>query len=38
MSNARFAEVLTDACNDTSTDGITLTVGALTAEVNGGVR
>lgn len=38
MSNARFAEILTDACNDTFIDGITFTIGTLTAEVNDGVR
>lgn len=37
MSNARFTEILTDACNDTFNDGITFTVGTLTAEANGGV-
>lgn len=38
MSNARFTGILTDACNDTFTDGITFTVATLTAEVNGGLR
>jgi mannose-6-phosphate isomerase-like protein (cupin superfamily) len=38
MSQARFTEILTDACNDTFTDGIAFMVGALTAEANGGVR
>ena len=38
MLNARFTEILTDACNDTFTDGITFTVATLTAEVNGGLR
>jgi hypothetical protein len=38
MSNTRFTGILTDACNDTFTDGITFTVAALTAEVNGGLR
>jgi hypothetical protein len=35
MSNAPFAEILTDACNDTFTDGTAFTVGTLTAEANG---
>jgi len=38
MSNARFTKILTDACNDTFTDGITFTVGTLIAAANGGVR
>jgi hypothetical protein len=38
MSNARFTELLTDACNDTFTDGTTFTLGTLTAEVKGGLR
>lgn len=38
MSKARITEVLTDACNDTFTDGIAFMVSALTAEANGGVR
>jgi hypothetical protein len=38
MSDARFTKLLTDACNDTFTDGITFTIAALTAEVNGGLR
>jgi hypothetical protein len=38
MSKAPFTEILTDACNDTFTDGIAFMVGALTAEANGGVR
>ena len=37
MSYARFTEILTDACNDTFTDGIAFTVDTLTAEANGGV-
>jgi hypothetical protein len=38
MSNARFTGILTDACNDTVTDGSTFTVVTLTAEVNGRLR
>lgn len=38
MSNAWFAEIPTDACNDTFTGGITFMVGTLTTEVNGGLR
>src|SRR3954465_15870525 len=34
VSNARFAEIFTDAWNNTFTDGITFTVGALTADAN----
>ena len=37
MLNARFTEILTDACNDTFTDGIAFMVSALTADANGGV-
>ena len=38
MSKARITEILTDACNDSFTDGIAFMVSALTAEANGGVR
>ena len=34
VSNARFAEIFSDAWNNTFTDGIVFTVGALTAEAN----
>jgi ketosteroid isomerase-like protein len=34
LSNARFAEIFTDAWNNTFIDGITFTVGALTADAN----
>jgi hypothetical protein len=38
MSNARFTELLTDACNEPFTGANTFPVGTLTAEVNGGLR